>query len=424
MGPYWRSNSQDTALLAGSWRPAARLYNIPHVVMRLPHKSYTRDSCALVPSLGSACASTPSNDHSYICHHAATDLDSSTITLHSVLSRWHVNMSEDQPLVDLSLFSLSPADDRHFAVHDPEFNDDQSHLYREYSRPLQGNLTNKPWLRRPQGRLCPGASVARTSEEDSRCILARIRRTVTPPTINRDRDRDNTLLQRRNPSSVPRLTLSVPQSSPRHRHAASAMTWMPDEQMWLIESEVQRNVLPAQTAYPSPPAYSPPRNPPLDRSRSVPTSSIPPLFDLTPPLTPIQAQLQTLIQPPGEDGLSPLFQEAMNSVPMTDPMDLEQPSIDRSSQDDFRAQRAQTTYESLPQSLSPRASEAWQIPARSRSASVTTRSSRVISDTSSSRSFHSARESISDDLTEPRLSARRWHGLARRIARTTSSASS
>ena len=374
-----------------------------------------------MPSLGSVCAFTPSNGPFHICHHAPTDLYSSKITLHSVLSRWHVNMSEDEPLVDLSLFSLSPADDRHFAVHDPDFHDDQSRHQREYSRPLQGDLTNRPWPRRPQRRICPGTSVAKW-EEDSRCILARIRRTVTPPTVNRDRD--NTLLQRRNPSSVPRLTLSVPQSTPRHRNTASAMRWMPDEQMWLIENEVQRDVLPAQTAYPSPPAYSPPRNPPLDRSRSVPTSSIPPLFDLTPPLTPIQAQLQTLIQPPGEDRLSPLFQEAMNSVPMTDSMDLEQPSSDRSPLHNFRAQRAHTTYESSPQSLSPRASEAWQIPVRSRSASVTTRSSRVISDNSSCQSFHSARESISDDLTEPALSARRWHGLARRIARTASSTSS
>ena len=44
-------------------------------------------------------------------------------------------MSEDEPLVDLSLFSLSPADDRHFAVHDPVFNDDQS---RQHSRPYKG----------------------------------------------------------------------------------------------------------------------------------------------------------------------------------------------------------------------------------------------------------------------------------------------
>ena len=362
-----------------------------------------------------------SNDRFYRCHHAATDLHSSTITLHSKLSRWHVTMSEDEPLVDLSLFSLSPADDRHFAVHEPEFNDDQNRQQREYSRPIQGNLANKPWTRRPQRRLCQGVSIARIGDEDSPCILARIRRTVTPPTINRDWD--NTLLQRRNPSSVPRLTLSVPQSSPRHRHAASAMTWMPDEQMWLIENEVPRDVWAAQTAYPPPPAYSPPRNPPLDRSRSVPTSSIRPLYDLTPPLTPIQTQLQTLIQRPGEDRLSPLFQEAMNSVPMTDSMDLDQPSYDQNPLDNFRPQRAQTTYENSPLSLSPRAPEAWQIPARSRSASVTTRNSRVISDSSSSRSFHSARESMSEDLTEPTISARRWHGLARRLARTTSSTS-
>ena len=331
-------------------------------------------------------------------------------------------MSEDEPLVDLSLFSLSPADDRHFALHDPESHDDYTRQQGELSRPIQRNLTSKPWTRCPQRKFCAGPSMARAWDEDSPCILARIRRTVTPPTTNRDRD--NTLLQRRNPSSVPRLTLSVPQSSPRHRHAASAMTWMPDEQMWLIQNEVPRDVLAAQTAYPPPPAYSPPRNPPLDRSRSVPTSSIPPLFDLTPPLTPIQAQLQTLIQRPGVDSVSPLFQEAMNSVPMTDSTDLDQPSSDRGTPDNVRASRAQTAYGSLPLSLSPQAPEAWQIPARSRSASATTRSSRVISDSSSTRSFYSARESMSGDLTEPTISARRWHGLARKIARTTSSTSS
>ena len=331
-------------------------------------------------------------------------------------------MSEDEQLVDLSLFSLSPADDRHFAVYDPESNDDHSRQQGNHGRPIQRNLTSKPWTRCPQRKFCAGASIARAADEDSPCILARIRRTVTPPTNNRDRD--NTLLQRRNPSSVPRLTLSVPQSSPRHRHTASAMTWMPDEQMWLIQNEMPRDVLAAQTAYPPPPAYSPPRNPPLDRSRSVPTSSIPPLFDLTPPLTPIQAQLQTLIQRPGEDRVSPLFQEAMNSVPMTDSTDLDQPSSHRSTPDNVRAPRAQTAYESLPLSLSPQAPGAWQIPARSRSASATTRSSRVISDSSSTRSFHSARESMSEDLTEPTISARRWHSLARKIATTTSSTSS
>lgn len=387
--------------------------------MRLPHESYLLDSCALIRK---CLRLHSSNDHFHICHHAATDLLSSTITLHSKRSMWHVNMSEDEPLVDLSLFSLSPADDRHFAVHDPEANDDHNRQQGEHSRHIQGNLTNKPWTRRPQRKFCAGASIARTWDEDSSCILARIRRTVTPPTIHRDRD--NTLLQRRNPSSVPRLTLSVPQSSPRHRHTASAMTWMPDEQMWLIENEVQRDVLAAQTAYPSPPAYSPPRNPPLDRTRSMPSSSIPPFFDLTPPLTPIQAQLQTLIQRPGEDRLSPLFQEAMNSVPMTDSMGLDQPSSNQSPIDNFTVQRAQPTDESSPQSLSQRAPEAWQIPARSRSASVATRGSRVVSDSSSSRSFHSARESLSEDLTEPTISARRWHDLARKIARTTSSTSS
>ena len=331
-------------------------------------------------------------------------------------------MDRGEQLVDLSLFSLPPADDRHFSVREAEVSDDNTRPWREYRHFGQDNVANKHLPRLPQRRLCPGVSVRRNWEEDSSCILARIRRTVTPPTINRDRD--NTLLQRRNPSSVPHLTLSVPQSTPRHRHTASAMIWMPNEQMWLIEHEEDRATFPAQTPYASPPAYSPPRNPPLDRSRSMPASIIPPLFDLTPPLTPIQSQLQTLIQPPGQDRMSPLFQEAMNSVPMTDCMDLDEPAIDPSPSQDIKIQRAHTTYESSSQRLSSLIPDGWQPPVRSRSASVTTRNSRAISDSSDSRSFYSARESLVEDLTEPEISAGRWQSLARRVARSASSTSS
>ena len=324
-------------------------------------------------------------------------------------------MSGDEQLFDLSLFSASPTDDRHFAVHGQELYDEPVRPLREYSRPLPGIFADKPLPPLPQRRVCPGVSVPRNWDVDSPCILARIKRTVTPPTITRD---NNTLLQRRQPASIPQLTLSVPQSNPRSTNAASAMVWMPDEQMWLIENEAEPETFPDQTAYSSPPAYSPPRTSSFNRSHSAPTSTVPPPFALTPPLTPVQTQLQSLIQPPEDERMSPLFQEAMNSIPMMDLMDLDSPPLDPNPSQNLRPERAQTTYQSSVRNLSPRAPDGSQFP--SRSVSMSSVSSYARSDTSNSRSYHSARESLSEDLIQQANSARRWQGLARRIARHSS----
>ena len=332
-------------------------------------------------------------------------------------------MSGDEQLYDLSLFSASPTDDRHFAVPGRQLYDEIFRPPREYRRPLPVNVADKPLPPLPQRRLCPGVSVPRNCDVDSPCILARLRRTVTPPATTRESPttiRDNNLQQRRQPASIPQLTLSVPQSSPRNRNTAPAMVWMPDEQMWLFENDVQRETFQDQTAYPSPPAYSPPRYQASGRSRSVPTTAFATPFSLTPPLTPIQTQLQSLIQPPEDERMSPLFQEAINSVPMPDPMDMDPdpPPFNPSPPQDLGPQRAHTNHESSVRDLSPRAPDGWHFPARS--VSMGNRSSYARSDTSDSRSFQSARESISEDLSQQENSARRWQGLARRIARPSS----
>jgi hypothetical protein len=327
-------------------------------------------------------------------------------------------MSEDELLFDLSLFSASPTDDRHFAVHRQELHDEPVRPLRQYSRSSRGTFADKPLPPLPQKRMCPGVSVPRNWDVDSPCILARLKRTVTPPTITRD---NNTLQQRRQPALIPQLTLSVPQSHPEQGNTASAMVWMPDEQMWLIENEVGQETLPDLTEYPSPLAESSPRVSATGRSQSLPNSTVPPPFALTPPLTPltpIQTQLQSLYRPPEDERMSPMFQEAMNSVPMMDLTALDSPRLDFTPSQDLRPQRAQTTYGSSVRNLSPRASDGWQ--GSSRSVSMASQDSYARSNTTGSRSYYSARESFVEDLTQPAESARRWQGLARRLARPSS----
>lgn len=314
-------------------------------------------------------------------------------------------------MFDLSLFAESPTNDQRFTTYVSE-EQDQSEpppLPVEYRRREPAYHTNKPLPPLPSRRVCPGYSVPRGYEidPDSRCILQRIKRTVTPPTT-----RDNTLLQRRNPHSAPQLTLSVPSSNSRNRAPASAMVWMPDEQMWLIAGEAQREATPTQTAYPSPPTYNS-----RDCPRSEPRPTVQPRVDLTPPLTPLQSQLMSLYEPRDEERLSPLFQEAMNSVPMMDAMDLFSPPLEPLSAPISRPRRSHTSPEDSSYGLSPQTPTDWHVPARS--ISMNSGLSQPRSNTSS-RSYHSARESLAEDLTQHMHSARRWQGLARRIARPSS----
>ncbi len=351
-------------------------------------------------------------------------------------------MADSAGLVDLSLFAESPTNHHSFSVpRVPRQRYGESPIMPRYrSHTVPSNYANKPLPPLPSRRLCPRPRY----EGDSRCILKRIQRIGSneQPT-----SQTGTLLQRRNPLSPPALTLSVPQSQPWNRNPASAMVWIEDEQMWIIAGESQREptTQPAyQTDYPSPPSYTP-----RAATRSEPSSSVPPPFDLTPPLTPVQYQLQSLMQPSTQDDeerCSPLFQEAMNSVPMSDPeelflpppLDLNTPERDSFSQflrpqasfesstsgattpkRDSLSQflRPQNALERSASNVSSQSTIRLSIPARS--ASAGSRISHVRSDSSDTRSFHSA---MSFDLTQPTSSANRWAGLARRIASPDSTA--
>jgi len=331
-------------------------------------------------------------------------------------------MAVNEGLFDLSLFAESPACDRHFTIpHVPlprqQHQGESLRQPRLRSHTVSNDYSNKPLPPLPLRRTCPKPKVSgsRGCDMDSRCILKRIQRVGSneQPT-----GQVNTLLQRRNPTSPPQLTLSVPQTHPWNRTAASAMVWMPDEQMWLVAGEVEREI--NARDYSSPPAYTPPSYTPRAFTRSEPSSSIPPPFDLTPPMTLIQHQLQSLIHPPterDEERLSPLFQEAMNSVPM---VESEEFSSDQLTLDmDLAIERSLSEQSPRPQSavdrsftdVSPESAARVSIPVRSVSAG--SRMSHARSDTSDTRSFYSA---MSVDLSQPANSASRWAGLARRVA--------
>ena len=324
-------------------------------------------------------------------------------------------MSGNNELFDLSLFADSPTNDRRFTTHLSEL-----HYHGEPStRPVEQRppvpayiaeyLAEKPLPPLPHRRVCPGVSVPRNGDPDyeSRCILSRIKRNVTPPN-----SRENTLLQRRNPTSAPQLTLTVPSSNTRNRSPASAMIWMPDEQMWLIADDVRAEPARSQTAYPSPPDYSYREYP-----RSEPLPVVRPHTSLTPPLTPLQSQLLSLYEPRDEERLSPLFQQAMNSVPMMDLSDLCSHSPEPLSAPAARPRRSQTSPEHSMYNPSPMTPTGLNAPARSVSVGSRTTLSRS---NTTNRSYHSARESVHEDLTVQMNSARRWQGLARRIARPSS----
>ncbi|MCJ1452739.1 hypothetical protein MMC28_003082 [Mycoblastus sanguinarius] len=279
----------------------------------------------------------------------------------------------------------------------------------------------KPLPPLPQRRLfpTPRVSASRGCQTDSRCILTRIKRSRSNDSPLSPGDG---LLQRRNPIATPQLTLSVPQSNPRNPNPASAMVWLPDEQMWLISREMEQ-----QNGYSSPPG--PPAYTPRDYTHSEPSPNLQSRFDsLTPPMTPIQSQLQTPIEPRDEERMSPLFQEAMNSVPMVDPTDLLPPTSHEEARQDSRPQpsggalptrsTSLTSHDGLMRVLGSQSS-AGAPPARS--ISLGSGGSHLRSESSDSGSYHSARSSItSKDLSEEANSAARWRALAERLARPAS----
>ena len=337
-------------------------------------------------------------------------------------------MAVNEELFDLSLFAESPAYDRHFTLPCVPLPRQEHHgeLLRQprfRSHTVSNDYANKPLPPLPRQRSHPKPRISRSRgcDVDSRCILKRIQR------IGSDEQHPgqaSSLLRRRNPTSTPQLTLSVPQAHPWSRGPASATIWMPEEQMWLVAGEVERET--NAHDYSSPPAYTPssytpPSYVPRAFTRSEPSPSIPPPFDHSPPMTPIQHQLHSLIMPPterDEERLSPLFQEAMNSVPM---MDLEGMFSDQLTLDtNLAIERSLGEPHSRPQSalgrsfsgVSSESAAPVNVPVRSVSAG--SRMSQARSDVSDTRSFYTAK---SVDLSQPAHSASRWAGLARRVAR-------
>ena len=253
-------------------------------------------------------------------------------------------MSWKEGLVDLSLFASSPTNDQRFSV--PSISDvvcrDQiagntftrsNEPIREFYGPQDANhyppdpYACKPLPRLPPRTICGTISIPRERNTEPTCILSRMKRkrTSTSPTTSQ-----NNLLRRRNIASPPQLTLSTPQPAAETRPAPSEMVWMPDEQMWLIIGGESRHPQTEPDQYPILPAYSPPSS----YARSEPSTRKPSEWSVSPPtspVSPVRSRLQSLGQPRDDELLSPLFQEAINSVPMTDAFDpFRTPAFDRS----------------------------------------------------------------------------------------------
>ena len=356
-------------------------------------------------------------------------------------------MAGTEELVDLSLFATSPAFDRHFALPDAtgQQHDVQPdvHILRNFSRPLPRDYSSKPLPPLPRRRCpTPRCPTPKRCNIESHCIINKLkrarsnepapspnqspfqRRSLTSPTpqLGFSAYQENTLLQRRNPTSpAPQLTLSAPQSNSRGRSTASAMVWMPEEQMWLISGEVERDFISSHEPLAAPPAYTPTYTP-RNFTRSEPSPTIRSPHDLTPPLTPVQVQLERLLEqqrqeplpePPSivrdEERFSPLFQEAMNSVPMMDPTDLAPPSSFSGPVNKERPHSANTS--------APRTQNSIALDPRSRSLSVGSQTNHSRNVSSSTRSFHTAVEDSSNDAN---CAIRSWNGIARKIARPSS----
>ena len=352
-------------------------------------------------------------------------------------------MAGTEELVDLSLFATSPSVDPHFALTEVPGQQHNSQpdvrSLRNFSRPLPRDYSSKPLPPLPRRRRYP---TPRRCDIESHCIINRIkrsrsneqsptqntdvlpRRNLTSPTFPLDNSayQENTLMQRRNPiSPPPQLTLSAPTSNSRSLSTASAMVWMPEEQMWLISGEVQRDVISSHEPYAAPPAYAPAYTS-RNFTRSEPSPTIQYQDDLTPPMSPVQVQLERLLeqhrreplpQPPSvlrdEERFSPLFQEAMNSVPMMDTADDAPPSLFADPPGKERPQTANSP------TLQPRVSTAMDL--RSRSLSVGSHSAHSRNVSSSTRSFHTAVEDFHSDTDSV---TRSWSGLARKVARPAS----
>ncbi|KAI4266225.1 MAG: hypothetical protein L6R38_008874 [Xanthoria sp. 2 TBL-2021] len=290
-------------------------------------------------------------------------------------------MADHEGLVDLSLFATSPTNDRHYVVDDDPPAD---RIFRarpagmaslHYGYPLPRCYTMKPLPPLPPRKLCRRRGSGGRPDFTSRCILTRMKR----HRIGDDNfGRRVTIQQRRNgpTTETPQLTLTLPPSATHpSTRVASAMVWMPDEQMWLTADEIPSQ-LPRtatnnnnqQSAYVENTFYS--QRP--DYPRSEPSPGPYTYYDITPPdESPVLSQFRSLLtEPRNEEMLSPLFQEAIQSVPFSDSASL----YSRPSEEFERIQQRQRQH-----------SEEERQPSRS----------------SGQQSFHSANEFLAGGPNRP-----------------------
>lgn len=235
---------------------------------------------------------------------------------------------EGDGLVDLSLFATSPADDRHFAVLNETTSERNYRSQRERSCPPCWRAAMKPLPTVPTRRLCKRSAIrGGRHDANSRCILERIKRIrvadhagVTSPTIQQRRSATtmpplslNVPASRLDARTIPQVTISEPPLVTRDEQLSRpALVWLPDEQMWLIQSEREQDVNHYFWGL-----HSPPNQPAIRYTRSEPSPNSNTHFDLS-PLSPVRSQLLTLIETSDQGRLTPLFQEAVQTVPLTD----------------------------------------------------------------------------------------------------------
>ncbi|MCJ1462290.1 hypothetical protein MMC07_000890 [Pseudocyphellaria aurata] len=230
-------------------------------------------------------------------------------------------------LVDLSLFATSPNDGRHLARPDDLLTYREVPVYRshrERSHPLPRSFAMKPLPPLPPRRMCTRRPVRGRHDVNSRCILMRMKRAKRD---ERTGNENPTIQERRN-LTTPQLTLSVPPPAAREESSAradrvergprSSMIWMPEEQMWLIQDNVDSNAPPYYWDYTAPPGQ-----PERRYARSEPSPDFNAHFDVSPD-SPVRSQFLSLMESSSRPRLSdrerlnPLFQEAVQTVPLTD----------------------------------------------------------------------------------------------------------
>ncbi|MCJ1284345.1 hypothetical protein MMC26_003676 [Xylographa opegraphella] len=202
----------------------------------------------------------------------------------------------------------------------------------------------KPLPPLPRRRFIEVGLDPRCCDERSRCILSRLKRSLSDNHTDPPIYPANTIQQRRQIAPTPQLTLSAPPQHHFRGRPASPMVWMPEEQMWLIVDEDGFSHHRSATFPPTFPYASPryARSEPSPRQRDSDFS-------------PVRTQFMRLIPPRSEqdDRLSPLFQEAINGVSLYEYGDSNEPPTFQSDRDWRVETTRRESWQSVVSGISP-----------------------------------------------------------------------